>query len=115
MAMPAGDFAHCASIWQLLDHDFVSGHDRHVLPILARLGFVEQQARVFVRDQSSQEPAHRREHLIQIQARDDGVVHLEQQLEPIALACQCLLCRSDAFVVQDVIDSDGYLIRRPAA
>ncbi len=66
---------------------------------------------MFVRDQSSQKPAHRREHLIQIQARDDGVVHLEQQLEPIALACQCLLCRSDAFVVQDVIDSDGYLIR----
>ena len=52
---------------------------------------------------------------IQIQPRDDGVVHLEQQLEPIALAGQCLLCRSDAFVVQDVVDGDGYLIRRPAA
>ena len=54
--------------------------------------------------------AHRREHLIKVQARDDGVVHLEQQLKPIALSRQGLLCRSDAFVVQDVIDRDRDLI-----
>ena len=64
---------------------------------------------MFVRDDTPETGGHGREHVIQIQPRDDRVVHVEQQPEPVALAGQLLLCGANAFVVQHVVHRDGNL------
>ena len=92
------------------DEAFVLRHFQHVAPVLAGVRLVQHQAAAVVLNHLLQRRADRREHVVHVQVRDDGVVHLEEQPEPIALARELALHRAGAFVVQHVVDRDGDLL-----
>ena len=77
---------------------------------MARLGLVEQKAAAIMLNDALKRCADRREDVVHVQMRDDGVVHFEQQLVPIALACELKLCRAGALVVQNVVHGDRHLL-----
>ena len=77
--------------------------------VLTRVRVEEQQAAAVVLNDASQTGADRHEHLLHAEVRHDGVVDLEQQLQPIALALELPLRRLRALVVEDVVHGNGDL------
>ena len=63
-----------------------------------------------MRDDTPQTSPDRREDIVEVQMRDDGVVHFEQEPQSVAIARQLFLGRPSGFVVQDVVDRDRHLI-----
>ena len=89
---------------------FVLRHFQHVAPVLARVRLVQHEAAAVVLNHFLQRRADRREHVVHVQVRDDGIVHFKEQPESIALARELVLHRTGALFMQDVIDRDRDLL-----
>ena len=89
---------------------FVLRHFQHVAPVLAGVRLVQHEAAAVVLNHFLQRRADRREHVVHVQVRDDGVVHFEEQPESVALARELQLRGAGALLVQDVVDRDGDLL-----
>jgi hypothetical protein len=63
-----------------------------------------------VLDDFSQTSADGDEESVEVQMRDDGIVHLQQQSLSVTLLCQLLLGGLSAFVVQHIVDGDCDLL-----
>src|SRR5262249_54527400 len=70
---------------------------------LVRARLAEREARVLVAHEALQASRDRLEERLQVEVRYDGRVHVEEQLQPIALGCEAL-------VVERVLDRERDLV-----
>ncbi len=95
----------------LFHEALVLRHFQDVAAVLTCFGLVQHQAAAVVLNHLLQRSADRGEDVVHVEVRDDRVVHLEKQPEPIALARELELRRLHTLVVQDVVHGDGDLLR----
>ena len=95
----------------LFDEALVLGDVQYMAPVLARIRLVQHQAAAIVLNDLLQRRAHRRKHVVHVQVRDDGVVHFQQETQPIAFSRELHLHGAGALVVQDIVDGNGNLFR----